>query len=320
MSAELAQASDSAVETLLEQAFGDAEPPKPEVEAEAPADPVLEALKAETEEPAEEAEAEPEPAFEIEIDGTPETIQGADRIKEVLQRGIKAQRNNEENARVRETLVAQARQQQEFAAIQQALASDLTELRAMDSHLEKWNQVDWSAAFDTDPFQALKLREQRDQLKEQRNAKYQEISSKHEQFTKGHQEAQAQRARAEQAALLSKVPEWRNQEKSAPEKQAIVRDLSDHYGFTAEEIGSLVDHRMLLVARDAMKYRELQRTKLDKQVRSAPPVVKPGALPTKPNGKTEFTKVRSHLRKLGQQGNTRAQEDIVAEMFTRTFK
>jgi hypothetical protein len=30
--------------------------------------------------------------------------------------------------------------------------------------------------------------------------------------------------------------------------------------------------------------------------------------------------VRSHLRKLGQQGNTRAQEDIVAEMFTRTFK
>jgi antitoxin component HigA of HigAB toxin-antitoxin module len=323
MAAELAQASESELEAALGEAFGNPEAPKPAAETPSEPEPEAEGAEApEVEAEAEESEPVAEPEFEIEVDGVAEVISGADKIKEFLQRGVKAGRNHEENARVREALQAQFKEQQASAQFQTAMLGDIAELRALDQTLEQWNRVDWNAAFDADPFQALKLREQRDQLRDQRNAKYQEVQGKHAQFAQGQQETQTQRARAETAALLAKVPEWRNAEKAAPEKQAIIRDLGDHYGFTAEEIGSLVDHRMLLVARDAVKYRELQRGKAGKvgQVRAAPPVVKPGALPTKPNGKTEFTKVRGHLRKLGQQGNHRAQEDIVAEMFSRTFK
>jgi hypothetical protein len=320
MPQELAQASEGDVASAFESAFGSEPPEAPAATDPLPAD-LLPEDAAPVEEP-EEEEAAPEPSFEIEVDGAPEVIQGADKIKEILQRGVKAGRVHEDTARVREALVAQAKSQQEAAQIQGALMADIAELRALDHQLEQWNRVDWNAAFDADPFQALKLREQRDALREQRNVKHQEISSKHEQFTRGQQQLSAERARAEMGAFLAKVPEWRNAEKASAEKQAIVRGLESE-GFTAEEIGSLVDHRMLRVARKAMLYDELVRTKDDrvKQVRTAPPVVKPGTQAGKTqSGKADFVKVRSHLRQLGAKGNHKAQEDIVTEMFTRTFK
>ena len=318
------ESSESDVAAALEGAFGGAEPEK--VEPEAAADPVegeegpLEGLLAPEAEPEEEA-APPEPEFEIEIDGTPEVIRGADKVKELLTRGLKAGRQHEENARYREALVAQAKQQEIAAGFQQAVIGDLAELRALEANLESWDKVDWASAFDTDPFQAMKWREQRDQLREQRNTKREEINSKHAQFKATYDGVAAERGRAESAALLAKVPEWRNAEKALPEKQAIVRDLAEHYGFTADEIGSLIDHRMLLVARDAAKYRELQRTKTDKvkQVRDTPPVVKPGAV-LKQTGKVEFTKVRSHIRALGQKGQSKAQEAAFTELLNRAYK
>jgi hypothetical protein len=272
----------------------------------------------------EEAAPEPvaEPEFEVEIDGVPEVIRGADKVKEVLQRGIKAQRTHEENARVREALVAQYQQQEAAAQVQQLLMTDLAELRALDAQLDQWNKVDWAAAFDTDPFQALKLKEQRDSLREQRQSKFQELNGKHSQFVQAQQKAVEQRARAEVAAFQAKVPEWRNPEKAAAEKQAIVRELSGYYGLTPEEIGSVIDHRHLMIARDAVKYRELVRAKADKskQVRTAPPVVKPGTVQKTPNAKQDFVKVRSHLRKLGATGNSKAQEAAFTELLNGAFK
>jgi hypothetical protein len=330
MSTAVESLSEESAVTALESAFGTPDAPEPErkpnevaIETEAQAE-VDEAVAeaAPAEEVVEEVVEESEPEFEIEIDGQPERIAGADRIKEVLQRGIKAQRTHEENARVREALIAQATQQQKFSEFQSAMATDLAELSGLDRQLEQWTKVDWQAAFESDPFKALQLKEQRDQLREARNTKYQEISQKHAQFEAHQKQVGAQRARAEEQALLARIPEWRNAEKATPEKQAIVRDLADHYGFTAEEIGSIVDHRMLLVARDAQKYRELQRTKTDKvkQVRAAPPVVKPGSIAAKQTPKQGFVQVRQHLRKLGREGNHKGQEAAFTELLNRSFK
>jgi hypothetical protein len=315
--------SESSVAAALEQAFSDAPPPEKEPVAPAEAAAEEAPLLPEEEAPEEvaEEEAPAEPVFEIEIDGRPEIIEGSERVKEVLQRGIKAQRAHEENARVREALTFQANLQREASEFLNASMGEIAELRSLDARLEEWNKVDWAAAFDSDPFQAMKLKEQRDQLREARNTKYHQLNQKHEQFKQSQNHGHAQRARAEEAALLARVPEWRNAEKATPEKQAIVRDLADHYGFTPDEIGSLIDHRMLLVARDAAKYRELMRNKDQrvKQVRTAPPVVKPGAQ-SKPNPQAQFTKVKAHVRKLGQQGNSKGQEALVTEMLNRTFK
>jgi hypothetical protein len=317
---------EGSVEAGLEAAFGlnPPEPPKPAaapveapVEEAAPEDaPEVEAAPEEeaTEEVADDLE------LEIEVDGRVDVIRGQDKIREFVQKGVKAGRVFEETARAREALAAQAQIQQQQFQFQQAVLADISELQAYDQQLEQWSKVDWAAAFDADPFNALKLKEQRDGLREARSAKFEELSRKQQEFQRGHQESLQKALHAEEAALLAKLPEWRNSEKAIQQKQQITQTLSA-IGFSKSEIEGVMDHRMLIVAQKAAMWDQLQQGKTEKlkQVRTAPPVMKPG-VKAQPNAKAEFTKVRSHIRTLGSKGNHKAQEALAVEMFNKAFK
>lgn len=320
-------AGQESLEDALGAVFSDEQPaaPAPESEAEAPdaVDAVLEPPKVEAEA---EAEAEPEeevqePELEIEVDGNVEVIRGEDKIREFVTKGVKAGRVFEEVARVRDALNAQAQIQTQQFQFQQAVMGDIAELRALDQQLEQWQKLDWGAAFDTDPFNAMKLKEQRDTLRELRNNKFQELTRRQQEFLQGQEQAAKQSRAAEEAALLAKLPEWRNSEKATAEKRGIAQELATTYGFNESEIQSIMDHRMLVVARDAYQWRQLQAGKAQglKQVRAAPPVVKPGA-PSAEKGKLGFLKFRQEVRKQGKQGNHRAQEDLVVAALNRSFK
>jgi hypothetical protein len=198
----------------------------------------------------------------------------------------------------------------------------MSQLASLNAQLAQWDAVDIPAIIEGGDWgKALAYKEQKDKLRTERDQLAAQINSKHAQFTQWSANVTRERAQAEMGALLAKAPEWRNAEKWTAEKSSISSVLSD-YGFNSDEINSVIDHRMLLVARDAAKWRELQRTKTDrvKQVREAAPVVKPGVGKPINTGKSDFVKVRSHIRKLGSQGNHRAQEALVEEMFSRTFK
>lgn len=275
-----------------------------------------------------EPEPEPEPEkvepaleIEVEIDGKPEVIQGAERVKELVARGLKAGRGFEENARVREALQAHVMQTQLQGQFQQAVSADIAGIQALEQQLAPFEKMDWSAAFDADPFQALKIKEQRDQLREQRAAAIQSLNAKQQQFQAQFQQNAQRLLAAEQEALLAKVPAWRNTEKAQQEKGEIVNTLTSHYGFTSQETQQIMDHRMLLVARDAAAYRKLLANKdaRVKQAREAPATARPGT--TQPtNGRVEFNKVRGKLKELGTKGNHRAQENLAAQLFERAFK
>ena len=325
--------SEQSVESALESAFGNAPAPQkvPAKEAapaqDAPVDePATEAApveEAETE-PVEAAEAEPapepEPEFEIEVNGARELVRGKDQIRELLQKGRDYSQKTEAVARARDSIIAQAQQQAMAAQFQGQAWEDITAIRALDSRLDEYNKVDWATAFDTDPFNALKLKEQRDQLREQRNAKVAEFQAKRQQFEAGQAQAAQQRLAAEQAALLNKLPEWRNTEQATKEQREIANTLAQSYGFNEAEIAGLVDHRMVMVARDAMKYRMLQANKTAKvqQVRTAPPVVKPGAQQDK--GKVEARSDLKQFREAGRKGEHRTQEQLLEKMLGRAFK
>jgi hypothetical protein len=120
------------------------------------------------EEPAQEAA--PEPTYELEIDGKLETVTGADRVKELMTRGLKAGRGFEENARVREALQAHGQQMQLNAQFQQVMSQDITQLNALDAQLSQYDQINWQQIYGEDPFKGMQLKEQRDQLREQRAA------------------------------------------------------------------------------------------------------------------------------------------------------
>ena len=101
-----------------------------------------------------------------------------------------------------------------------------------------------------------------------------------------HQQLQAQQQAAlrstETEKLLEHFPDWRDPAKFRAGAEEMVK-AGDNYGFSAEEMAGMVDHRMFKVLSDAMKYRNLQQSKpkLAKKVATAPRKLKAGAKPNK---------------------------------------
>lgn len=91
-------------------------------------------------------------------------------------------------------------------------------------------------------------------------------------------------AKAEQDLLREKLPEWRDAKVRDSESHAVAEYLQKQ-GYSPDELSMLYDHRALLIARDAMKYRAQQAVKA-KQAQPQPVrTVQPGARtqPTQPN-------------------------------------
>lgn len=85
----------------------------------------------------------------------------------------------------------------------------------------------------------------------------------------------------EQSMLLEKLPDWHDGTKAAAEWAGISRFVEGRYGFTRDELANILDHRLILVARDAYRYSEAQQAtnQLSKKKLAALPkvTVKPGS-------------------------------------------
>jgi hypothetical protein len=89
--------------------------------------------------------------------------------------------------------------------------------------------------------------------------------------------------RAEQDKLKVALPDWADPDKAKAEA-ARLRAHGKTYGFSDKELDSVVDARVILLLRDAMKYRELQREPSEKAKAKTPAIrtAKPGAAPPPP--------------------------------------
>ena len=135
-------------------------------------------------------------------------------------------------------------------------------------------QVDWQKLRDEDPHAYLMQREQ----SREREAKREKLRSEFQRTQSEQMESQrrslAQYVSEQSQKLFEKVPEWRDDAKRISEG----KDINDYLvwrGFTAEEIGQLYDHRHVLIARDAMRYRAIkqQKTAVESKVRKLAPVI-----------------------------------------------
>jgi len=85
--------------------------------------------------------------------------------------------------------------------------------------------------------------------------------------------------REEQTKLRASVPDWSDDERWKADSADIFQYLvGDGYGFTAEQVGSAIDHRLFLLARKAMLYDRQQASvqTARKKVLTIPKVMKPG--------------------------------------------
>ena len=101
-------------------------------------------------------------------------------------------------------------------------------------------------------------------------------------------EAANQTLEREHQTLLEKVPSW-NDENIRAKEAAEIADYLDSIGFAADEISSLKDHKLIILARAALGQQGPSKKKLalaKKKVESIPKLVKPGASRPQSHGAT----------------------------------
>jgi hypothetical protein len=87
----------------------------------------------------------------------------------------------------------------------------------------------------------------------------------------------------QQKLLLDKVPEFRSEKARRAFWDEALAVGQAHYGYSAEEMSHVHDHRLMMVLRDALAYRRLQasKPKAEAKVKEAPPVAQPAKRPTR---------------------------------------
>lgn len=214
------------------------------------------------------------------VDGEEGRAKFADLIKSYQLEG----HLNKQNMEVAEQRKALEQARAEFESKQQQeiqRAEDLANL-AWGQLTKEYQSVNWEELRQEDPAEYAAKSQDFNRRQQELQHAYGQIQAQRNQSVQKHQEQIQARLRDEQSKLLSAIPEWTDQSVAQKEREGI-REFAQSLGFTDQDLNSVIDHRQVLILRDAMKYRQLQKSKAEvsKKVSKAPKLVKPGQAPSK---------------------------------------
>ena len=236
-----------------------------------------------------------EPIYTVTIDGTDyevtqdELIQGyqrnADYTRKTQELAVEKQQSSEFVERSKKDVEAKLGQ---LTQLNQAAQAQLQ---------EEYANIDFEKLYDEDPVEAARLEHK--------------MRKKHEQLAQVQQQTQELQAQEfnkyleeQQKQLNIKIPELSNPDRG-PQFRKQMRDYLSSVGFNSQEIDSVYDHRYVMLVRDAMSYRNLQKAKpqIKKKAVNAPKVVKSGV--SKSKGQQQAEAKRQQLSKLRKSGQVR---------------
>ncbi len=171
---------------------------------------------------------------------------------------------------------------------------ELTDLiGAAESYIGQSSKEDLQKMYEEDPTQAAKIDFQQRQQRESFNKlKQQAEVVKLQQYNQYLDE--------QKRLAATKIPEYSDPVKGVTFKNQMKNSLSE-YGFNDQEIGSLADHRFLMVLRDAMEYRNLKSKPVtNKKVTTAPKVVKSGTPKMEDSRRAAVKQKIGRLRRSGK--------------------
>ena len=118
---------------------------------------------------------------------------------------------------------------------------------------------------------------------------------------------------AQRDLAATKIPEFSDPNKSDTFKLSLRNSLRN-YGFNDQEIGSLADHRFLMVAKDAMSFQSQKSGKplTSKKVANAPRVVKAGV--AKSGNSSGREQIRNKINTLRKTGHLKDAGNAIADM------
>lgn len=159
-------------------------------------------------------------------------------------------------------------------------------------------EPDWNTLYEEDPIEASKQFAQW-QLKKEKLAAAKRESRRLQEEQAQREGAQAREyIQTEHQRLMEAVPEWRDDAAASKEKVAI-RAYATEIGFTPQELAQTYDHRMILVLRDAARYRGLLKRKaeLSKGGALEPAVMSAEPRPAQPMSVSSTSKRKDAFRK-----------------------
>ena len=234
-----------------------------------------------------------EPVYTVTIDGTDYEVT-QDELIQGYQRNADYTRKTQE-------LAAEKQQSSDFVErskkdVETKLARlDQLNQAAQSQLQQEYAQIDFEKLYEEDPAEAArlehKMRKKNEQL-QQVQKQTQELQT--QEFSKYLEE--------QQKKLSVKVPEMNHPEKGSEFKKQMRNYLSS-VGFNNQEIDSVYDHRYVLLVKDAMNYRNLQKAKpeIKKKAVNAPKVVRGGVSKSKGQQQAEVRRQQlSKLRKTGK--------------------
>lgn len=232
------------------------------------------------------------------------------------QRGLQEAAAKAREASSREQAAEQARQQYE-AALPQVYQQFAAQFQTEFQDIKTWDDVSKMQAEDPMRFQAWQV------AREKGNALAQQTAAAQQRQQQEQAERWVNYVNAETQAFTEKAPEFANPE-TATKAQAQAREVLVDIGFGEDELAamweqgkplSLRDHRVMLIVRDAMKYRAAQKAAKTASKKPVPPVQRPGTSASKGEGQAVDLKILD--QKLSRSGSM---QDAIALLNARSRK
>jgi len=206
-------------------------------------------------------------------------------------------------------------ERQQFAQASQELsemrAHLATRLQMADEMLQTGAgepEPNWDQLRDDDPMEYMVQRDQfRDRQEKQRQVQ-EERAALQAQHTAATQQQWAAHLQNEHAALLERIPEWRDNDVAAKEKSDVIT-YAQRSGFSEQELSQASDSRAISILRKAMLFDALQNEtpKAKVKVKNAPRMVRAG----RPKSKAEKSS-RRQADKLSRISQTKGRDSMDA--------
>lgn len=129
--------------------------------------------------------------------------------------------------------------------------------------------------------------------------RHEKLKQHKEEKQKRETEKRKEKLQNENRLLSEKISDWLDEDVKIRETQKIVKYLQEKQGYTEEQIANIDDHRVFVMAREAVKLQDIMSKDLSaKEVKSPPKSAKPGSSERAPKKSKEDT-LRQKLKETG---------------------
>jgi len=181
---------------------------------------------------------------------------------------------------------------------------------------------DWDALKKEDPAAYAVAMADHQRQQEQLRTIQTEQQRLHHEMSEAQEERKAEVIRREQALILEAIPEWSDQKVAAEQITALTAFAIERFGYTAEDMASVMDHRALLLLQDAMKLSELQesgkkvlKTKKKKSLKTLTPGGTGRTRKPKKKKSSDESKIRDASERLDKEGSRDAAVELLSSAF-----